>query len=358
MSQEYISVGAKVATALCVCFVCASSVVRAQGHDIVLRVDTVSVDPGVQRFIIPVFMDNYQDTVAGFAVTVQLNRPDLIRFHTAPDSLFLTYYWRCVESGGDPCGDSLLLTDTTGGWDFMTTNFFGMSDGAFDTTAALSSGWEFLGSNDFGSDGTLLKVVGLADQPSPSITTGIAPQSDGVLVYLAAEALEVPDTLTDRTVIIHISELIDQTSFSDPHGQLLAIGFNTVPDTTFWLCSERDPISDTCISWVEGPGPEYDSIRVSETSVPQLALNDGAVSLLSAGQGCCAVAGDADHDGSFNIADVTFGLAYIFSGGPAPFCQDEADSDGGGAFNIGDVTYGISFIFSGGSAPVCGPTGS
>ncbi len=72
---------------------------------------------------------------------------------------------------------------------------------------------------------------------------------------------------------------------------------------------------------------------------------------------CCVVAGDADHDGAFNIADVTFGIARIFAGGVAPVCQDEADANGDNAFNIADVTYGIERIFAGGPAPVCGTTG-
>ncbi len=74
-------------------------------------------------------------------------------------------------------------------------------------------------------------------------------------------------------------------------------------------------------------------------------------------QGCCAIGGDADGNGMFNIGDVTFGIARIFSAGPAPVCQDEADSDGNNMFNIADVTYDIARIFSGGPAPVCGTTG-
>jgi len=75
------------------------------------------------------------------------------------------------------------------------------------------------------------------------------------------------------------------------------------------------------------------------------------------GGGCCVTAGDYDNNGSFNIADVTAGIARIFSGGAAPSCQDQADYDSSGAFNIADVTAGIARIFSGGGPPVCGPCG-
>ncbi len=72
---------------------------------------------------------------------------------------------------------------------------------------------------------------------------------------------------------------------------------------------------------------------------------------------CCATPGDYDHNGAFNIADVTSGIARIFSGGPVSPCQDESDADGNNSFNVADVTYGIARIFGGGPAPTCGTTG-
>ncbi len=73
--------------------------------------------------------------------------------------------------------------------------------------------------------------------------------------------------------------------------------------------------------------------------------------------GCCDLAGDADNSGSVNIADVTFLIARIFSGGPAPGCEDEGDANGSNSVNIADVTFLIARIFSGGPEPVCGATG-
>lgn len=73
---------------------------------------------------------------------------------------------------------------------------------------------------------------------------------------------------------------------------------------------------------------------------------------------CCDNPGDANNDGTYNIADITFGIARIFAGGAAPACNDEADANGNNTFNIADITYGIARIFAGGPAPVCGTTGS
>lgn len=74
-------------------------------------------------------------------------------------------------------------------------------------------------------------------------------------------------------------------------------------------------------------------------------------------QGCCDTPGDADNTGSVTIADVTYLIARIFSGGSAPVCQDEGDADGNNSISIADVTYLIARIFSAGPAPVCGTTG-
>ena len=71
--------------------------------------------------------------------------------------------------------------------------------------------------------------------------------------------------------------------------------------------------------------------------------------------GCCDKPGDFNNDGTYNIADVTSGISYIFSGGTGPGCAQEADFNGDGSYNIADVTAGISYIFSGGAGPICGP---
>jgi hypothetical protein len=90
---------------------------------------------------------------------------------------------------------------------------------------------------------------------------------------------------------------------------------------------------------------------------------DGRLLLFSTGtlstfEPCCVVAGDSDHDGVFNLADVTFAIARIFSRGIAPVCQDEIDANGDGMFNISDVSYGVARLFGVGPAPVCGTTGA
>ena len=67
-----------------------------------------------------------------------------------------------------------------------------------------------------------------------------------------------------------------------------------------------------------------------------------------------AKCGDADGEGTVNIADVVYLIAYIFSGGPAPNPQAAGDADCDGSISIADAVYLIAYIFSGGSAPCAG----
>ena len=92
-----------------------------------------------------------------------------------------------------------------------------------------------------------------------------------------------------------------------------------------------------------------------DTAVVQVTVADPGDPL---GCACCDLPGDADNSGRVNIGDVTFLINFVFVGGMAPPCQDEADADGNNRVNIADVTYLISRIFSGGPAPICGTTGS
>ena len=74
--------------------------------------------------------------------------------------------------------------------------------------------------------------------------------------------------------------------------------------------------------------------------------------------GCCALAGDFNHDNSVDISDLTAMVDFMFGGGPPAPCNDEANINGDGSIDISDLTYRVDFMFGGGPAPVCGSSGS
>ncbi|MBU1319767.1 MAG: hypothetical protein KKG33_03840 [candidate division Zixibacteria bacterium] len=63
--------------------------------------------------------------------------------------------------------------------------------------------------------------------------------------------------------------------------------------------------------------------------------------------------GDADGSEAVDIDDVTWLLAYIFSGGPESIPVEASDADCSGYIDIDDVVYLIAYIFTGGPPP-CG----
>ncbi len=69
--------------------------------------------------------------------------------------------------------------------------------------------------------------------------------------------------------------------------------------------------------------------------------------------GCCEEPGDADSNGSVNIADVSFVIAWLFAAGPSPTCCAEADANGDESLNIADITFVISWLFAGGADLTC-----
>ncbi|MEW5924774.1 MAG: dockerin type I domain-containing protein [Candidatus Zixiibacteriota bacterium] len=63
--------------------------------------------------------------------------------------------------------------------------------------------------------------------------------------------------------------------------------------------------------------------------------------------------GDANGDGSINILDIIYIIAYLYRGGSAPDPVGKADLNGDGNVNLMDVTYFIQYLYRSGSAPQC-----
>ncbi|HSG98892.1 MAG TPA: thrombospondin type 3 repeat-containing protein, partial [candidate division Zixibacteria bacterium] len=120
-------------------------------------------------------------------------------------------------------------------------------------------------------------------------------------------------------------------------------------------------VCDLCAGFHDAIDADSDLIPDGCDNCP-LDANPGQADINGNGVGdacdtCCDVAGDGNDDGALNIADVTYLIGRIFSGGPAPPCCAAADANADGSVNIADVTYTITHIFSGGPAPSCGPDG-
>lgn len=66
---------------------------------------------------------------------------------------------------------------------------------------------------------------------------------------------------------------------------------------------------------------------------------------------CVFIRGDANHDSSVTLADVSYIGNYLYSSGPAPFNFDAADADNSGALNPTDMVYICNWYSLGGPQP-------
>ncbi|MFQ5608327.1 MAG: dockerin type I repeat-containing protein, partial [Candidatus Zixiibacteriota bacterium] len=140
-----------------------------------------------------------------------------------------------------------------------------------------------------------------------------------------------------RTAVYELVAL--DSSISPGAGPILSLTFN-IGDAA------EGTVGQVNVAANSGFSPEF----VSPYGVYAPAALSGNVAVF-----CCDTPGDANNSGSVNIADVTFLVARIFAGGPAPDCLKEGNANGGGSINIADVTFLIARIFAGGPAPICGP---
>src|SRR6266542_1550982 len=63
------------------------------------------------------------------------------------------------------------------------------------------------------------------------------------------------------------------------------------------------------------------------------------------------VRGDANSDGSIDIADPIFILVWDFLGGSGPSCMDAADADDNGAIEVTDSIRILQYLFLEGRRP-------
>lgn len=67
---------------------------------------------------------------------------------------------------------------------------------------------------------------------------------------------------------------------------------------------------------------------------------------------CCNIPGDANHDGTSGISDLTYYVSYMFESGFSPICMEEFDNDGDCILGISDLTYYVDWLFNSGMPPV------
>ena len=290
-----------------------------QDCEVSISIGDTTAFPNTANIAIPISIDNPVDTIIAFELHIQLT-----------EQLF-------------PPGIMIFQTD-------------------IDTTGTLIAGWEYIESQSLSGNGTDLLIIGIADIPGGLITPGFAPQSGGTFCNLLADVLDVPDTLTVRTVSLSINTLfIDNFNIVMADPSWSPWTYETYWYTIGWICTEWDidttqnpPDTLDCLSWQRTSLPPWDSIEVVLDSnavldTTRICITDGSLEVLQS-----YVCGDANADGTAgNILDLTFLVDRIFRGGPQsdPPVASDLNCDGGYG-NILDLTLMVDRIFRSGP-PVC-----
>jgi len=362
--------------------------VDAQTPDLLVRVGDTTASPGEQNTVISVYLSNWDDTIAGFNLWVQLDRPDIMFFQTNLDSSIDTTRWLCQSWNGPDCEDSIFVYGDTlfflclewdeqtwecidstvvppdsaydffheADWDFFHVDTNEVLIGNIDVAGTLVENWEWVDARSLSGYGTDLNIAGIADLPNPPTTQGILPQQGGVLIKMLADVYSIPDTMQDRTVNVMIqSDFLAHLNFARPDGSSIGVTTVGVPDTNCWICTAW--AGDVCLNWKRISMPpeggcdstSYDIDTIAVLDTTDVILVDGSLNVES------FLVGDVNADGqAADIADLVYLVAWMFSGGPAPIPMDSGDvnCDGGAQPDIADLVYMIAYMFSGG--PWCG----
>lgn len=312
--------------------------------EIILEVGDTSAYPG-EVVVVPVYLSNFVDTIAGFNFWVQLDRPDIMEFNTVIGVLYDTTWWQCTEWVDADCFDSLVVPPD-GAWDFFHVDTSDILIGYLDSSGTLTADWEWLDARSLSGYGTDLNVAGIADLPPAPTTPGIAPQQGGIMVKLVGQIFDIPDSMTDRTVNLLVqTNFLSHFNFSNPQGLSIGVVCEEVPDTAFWLCELW--VDDICLSWKRVSGPPYDSMEIfldtvcySDTSVVQVI--DGSVTVLLPDP---ILYGDADCSGTPDISDLVYMVEYMFAGGPPMPCERNVDCDSDELITIIDLICLVEWMF-------------
>ncbi len=340
-----------VAFALTLCALFGALPASAQLPDLVIEVGNVEAGSEETGVTIPVQLTNFNHTIAGFNLWFQMDRPDLARFEGSFGTTIDTTYWECLLFDGPTCIDSA-QTNPSGAWDFIHIDTNTIFIAAFDTTSTIISGWELVDARSLSGQGTDINVIAIADYFGGPTTEGFPPQTQPVtLIKLVANVLEVPDTLSDRTVSILVQyDFLDHFNFSDPQGNSIGLTFEEILDTNYYVCEQW--AGEVCTEWQRVSLPPYDSLEVVTDSVAvvdtaNVIVDNGSLTVTA------GVCGDANDDGSVDPIDLAFMVDFLFAGGATP--SPNADVNCDTSVDPIDLATFVDFLFAGGLGPCEGP---
>lgn len=266
-----------------------------------LRVGNTAGIQGQTDVKLPIYITNPYDSVAGFTILIQMDRPDVASFQLD-----------------------------------------------IDTVGTLISGWETILTSWWEPNGYILKVVCLCTAIGPFEQCSFPPSAEeALLMNLLVTMDSDPPLLGDPYCQVFINPMPEQFNFSDPWGSVVALSYQDAIDTSYYVCTSWD--GPDCLSWQQVVSPPADSIFVDTTSRPfydfgnTIILDDGSFIFGS------EVCGDIDgtFDSIVDVADLTRMINYLFVTFEPLLLPEygNVDQSPNGDIDIGDLSEVINFLF-------------
>jgi hypothetical protein len=210
----------------------------------------------------------------------------------------------------------------------------------------------------------------VVDGSSNVYVTGTSNGSGTVSDYSTIKYAQYYMTDTLRVLAFSPVDLI----VTDPQGDSIGIGFNTIPDATYDTTQDYNMDGDKddivtipnrlvgtyLIRVVTEPGGSgtYDlGIRIDGGSTAMLAMNNpcpgpGEVDTFYYGAPEFK-SGDATGDWNVDVGDVVYLINYLYKNSSPPNPLQAGDANCDGIVDIGDVVYLINYLYREGLSPSC-----
>jgi hypothetical protein len=276
-----------------------------------LTVEDVVVQSSQAGVEIPVYLSNCCDTITGFQIWLQLNRPDFTEF-----TLELVTEGTLIE-----------------GWGYNAGSLAGQN-------------WDLLITTSCYGEGCSVPPYDLAILPQ---------ESDIPLLKILTNVYELPDTMIERTADVLLQhDMLDHFGFADYHGNSVGIITEEISDTNYYVCNQWS--GDLCVD--SSRVTKYDAWEFFHVStVLHASLDTSAVKIYDGtlSLGPLFKCGDINCTSVMDISDLTYFVDYMFGGGPAPRYWQAADCDADGQITISDITCIVCYLFQSCPPPLCLP---